>query len=407
MLNLLFKFLKGYVIIELYGRGVGRFLNICTRRDIGVRDIVYNADGSITAQISRQDFKLLRPIAYKTHTKVHIVKKKGFLELKRFYGRRVGLIGGIALSVLFLIIAPQFVWTVNISGNETVPKENIAAALRETGIYRGALRRKIPEGFEVKAALLKSDPRLMWAWAYINGTTVDVEVCENDMPPPVADRDSPCSIAASCDAYLKTVRALNGERLMSGGEVVRKGEIIVSGKVSVFKEGEPERYEYVHARAETEAYTERRESGVYRLEYEHRTPTGRAENRPYLEFLGNRLNLYRDEKSSYEVYDESEFRHELCGLAIGGKTYTEVLSETEPMSLEGALQLAKEELEERVAKKLCRNAVLLNEDLQYEYVSENEIKVELTMSCIEDIGVEIPIEISNNLEETTIDSQKN
>ena len=407
MLNLLFKFLKGYVIIRLYGRGVGRFLNICTRRGIGVRDIIYNADGSITAQISRRDFKLLRPIAYKTHTKVHIVKKKGLLELKRLYGRRIGIISGIMLSILFLIAAPQFVWTVNITGNETVPKEDIAAALRETGIYRGALRSKIPDGFEVKAALLKSNPRLMWAWAYINGTTVDVEVCENDMPPPVVNRDEPCSIAAACDAYLKTVRALNGERLLGGGDVVRKGEIIVSGKVAVFKEGEPERYEYVHARAETEAYTERRESGVYRLEYEHRTPTGRAENRSYLEFFGNRLNLYRDEKSSYEVYDESEFRHELWGLAIGGRTYTEVLSETEAMSLEGALQQAKEELEEKAAKKLCRNAVLLDEDLQYEYVSENEIKVELTMSCIEDIGVEIPIEISNNLEETTIDSQKN
>lgn len=413
MFNLLFKFLKGYVIIELYGRSVGRFLNICTRRGIDVRNVEYHADGSVTVCVSRRNFKLLRPIAYKTNTKVHIVKKRGVLEFKHRFGKRYGLIIGAAVCLIFLAAAPRFVWTVNITGNETVSCDDIEAALREAGIYPGARKKNILDGFEVKDIIMRHNPRLIWAWAYINGTSVDVRVSEDELPPSVVDRDEPCSIAASCDAYLKTVRALNGEKLLNGGSVVRAGEVIVSGEVAVFKEGEPERYEYVHARAETEAYTERRESDVYKLEYEHRTPTGRAENKSYLEFFGKRINLYKDEKSSYESYDTSEFRHELCGFAMGGTTYTEVTVETEPMSLEGALQEAKEDLEERTAGKLCKDAVLLNEDLQYEYVSENEIKVQLTMSCIEDIGVEIPIEVNGiskgtqiKTEETDIDSQK-
>lgn len=410
MLNLLFKFLKGYVIIELYGRGAERFLNICTRRGIDVRNIEHHADGTITVRVARRDFKLLRPIAYKTHTKVHIVNKKGFFELRHRLSKRYGLIIGAAVCLIFMAAAPCFVWTVSITGNETVPRGDIESALREAGIYPGALKKNIPDGFEVKDIILQRNPRLMWAWAYISGTSVDVRVSENELPPTVVDRNEPCSIAASCDAYLKTVRALNGEKLVNGGSIVRAGEVIVSGKVSVFKEGEPERYEYVHARAETEAYTERRESAVYTLEYEHRTPTGRAESKPYIELFGKRINLFKAEESSYESYDTSEFRHELLWFAAGGTTYTEVTVETEPMSLEGALQGAKEELEEKIAGKLCRNAVLLNEDLQYEYVSENEIKVQLSMSCIEDIGVEIPQEVEilpeEKTEETDIDSQK-
>ncbi|MDO5397899.1 MAG: sporulation protein YqfD [bacterium] len=398
--------MKGYVIIELYGRGAERFLNICTRRGIDVRNIEHHADGLVRVRISRRDFKLLRPIAYKTRTKVHIVKKRGLFELKRRFGKRYGLIAGAAVLLIFMAAAPKFVWTVSITGNETVPREDIESALIEAGIYPGALKKNIPDGFEVKDIILRRNPRLMWAWAYISGTSVDVVVGENELPPVVVDRDEPCSIAASCDAYLKTVRALNGEKLIDGGSVVRAGEVIVSGRIPVFKEGEPERYKYVHARAETEAYTERRESAVYKLEYEHRMSTGKSENKPYIELFGKRLNLYKREESSYESYDTSEFRHEILWFALGGTTYTEVIVETEPMSLEGALQEAKEDLEKKTAGKLCRNAVLLNEDLQYEYVSENEIKVQLTMSCIEDIGAEIPIKEQVKTEETDIDSQK-
>ena len=407
LFNLLFKFLKGYVIIELYGRGAERFLNICTRRGIGVRNASRNADGSVTVCVSRQDFKLLRPIAYKTHTRVHIVKKKGFRELHRRYKNRFGLIAGFVLFFVFMFVAPRFIWTVNISGNESVSTESIRDALREAGIYPGAPKSKIPDGFTVKRIIIKRNPELMWAWAYISGTTADIQVSERELPPLVVDRDEPCSIAASCDAYIKSIRALNGERIADGGSVVQAGDTLVSGRVPVYKEGAPEKYMYVHARAEVEAYTERRESGVYRLEYEHRTPTGRAENRVYLDLFGKRINLYAKEESSYELYDTSEAKYTIPGVTLGLVTYSEVLAETEPMSLEGCLQEAKEDLEMKISKRLGKNAVLIDEDIQYDYVSENEITVRLTMSCMEDIGVEMPVAPETGTEEISIDKQEN
>lgn len=402
MLNSLFKFLKGYVIIELYGRHVERFLNICTRRGIGVRDIRYSTDGSVNACVERSCFKLLRPIAYKTHTKVHIVKKKGFFMLRRSCLKHPGFIMGAAVGLVFLLTAPRFIWTVEITGVENTDKELLTAALRNAGIYKGALKSRIPEGFEVKRIVMRDDPELVWAWVYIHGTAANVHVKEKTMPPQIIDRDTPCSIAASCDAYVERVQTFYGHCAVEEGTTVRAGDVLISGKVPVFKEGYPEKYMYVHARGSITALTERSESGVYRLECERRTPTGKSVCRPYLDLFGKRINLYRNEDCGFAEYDSSEFRHELWGMALGGTQYYESEVTAEPMNIEAALQTAKEELEQRIASKLGAGARLLDEELQYEYISDKEIEVRLTMSFKEDIGTEVPIE-----EENTIDKQEN
>lgn len=394
LLNLLFKFLKGYVIIKVYGCGAERFINICTRRGIDVRFISHRADGSVVMRMSNRDFKSIRPIAYKTHTKVHIVKKRGIPRLLRLYRRRYAMFITILICILFFAVAPNFVWSVTIEGNERISSEDINASLHDLGIYPGIPKRKLPDGFQIKDYLINKNSGLMWAWAYVRGTNVNVKVSENILPPLVVDRDMPCDIRASCDGYLISVTPLIGDTAAQTGAVIQAGETIVSGKVPVFKEGYLERYRYVHARANVRAYTEKRESGVYKLEYEHRIRTGNAESKPYIEFFGKRLNLFKNEECSYDEYDAEEFRHELFFAAVGAKVYREVYIETEPMSLEGALQQAKDELEEKAAKKLCKNSVLLDRNLQYEYISDNEIKVQLTLSCMEDIGTEVPLDVS-------------
>lgn len=400
MLNSLFKFLQGYVIIKVYGRHAERFINICIRRRVGVRNIQRAADGSVTMRMRKSDFKKLRPIAYKTHTRVHIVNKRGFFDLRRRYKSRYGLIAGAILCAAFLTLAPGFIWTVDISGNEDVKTEAVEQSLRGLGIYRGALKSRIPDGFAVKHRLLEENKGLIWAWVYINGTAADVRVYEKTLPPAVVESDKPCDIVAACDAYVESVRVLRGEGRVKSASVVQAGETVVSGKVSAYREGDPENYLYVHAQAEIRAYTERTKSGTYALEYEHRIPTGRSRRKVYLDLFGKRINLYRDEECGYESYDEEEFFHDFMGIAVGGSKYNEVVVEYEPMSIDGALQLAKEDLEEKIAAELCKNAELTQEDLQYERISDKEIKVKLTMSFIEDIGVEVPCEaVEENMEE--------
>ena len=61
----LFYFFKGYVIIEVEGLFIERFINICIHRGIGLKNIIKNDEERATFTISFKDFKKLRPVVRK------------------------------------------------------------------------------------------------------------------------------------------------------------------------------------------------------------------------------------------------------------------------------------------------------------------------------------------------------
>ena len=74
MFKKFFKFLYGYVIIKVYGKGAERFINICLRRNIDVWNIKPFDDG-IEMCIYIKDFFHIRQVRKKSN-----VKMKKFVE---------------------------------------------------------------------------------------------------------------------------------------------------------------------------------------------------------------------------------------------------------------------------------------------------------------------------------------
>lgn len=392
MLNSLFKFFKGYVIIEVYGCGVERLVNICTHRNIGVGAIKRRGDGSVLLRIRGRDLKRLRPIVRKTHTKIHIVRKCGIFGFRKRLGARIGFAIGAVLAALFFVIAPRFIWTVKIEGTEDIDRAAIEQTLKEIGIYRGAPKSKLADGVTIKRQIMEAHPSLLWAWAYVKGSNATVRVYEKALPPQTVDRQSPCDIVAAHDAYIESIDVLNGYGAVESGATVKAGELLISGEVPVYKEGEEAQYMYVRAMGRIRAYTERTKSGVYSLTRRVSKPTGRREIKRYIDLFGKRINLYRSAEPSFGEYEFYEETHDLSGIRIGALCYEETEYSDEPMSVDYVLATAKEELEEKIAKELCRDAHLQGSELQYEWISQSEIRVRLIMSFTEDIGTEVPTE---------------
>ncbi|MBR5271014.1 MAG: sporulation protein YqfD, partial [Clostridia bacterium] len=67
--------MKGYVIIEIYGEQSERFLSICAKRGINIFNIQRTNNNTFTLRMQKCDFFKIRPVAYKTHTRVKILKK--------------------------------------------------------------------------------------------------------------------------------------------------------------------------------------------------------------------------------------------------------------------------------------------------------------------------------------------
>ena len=91
MINQIVRFLKGYVRIRISSQEPERFLNLCAKNNLLLFQIE-EKNGTCEMDISLSGFFKLQPICRKTHTRIHILRKRGipffFLRNRK---RKLGL----------------------------------------------------------------------------------------------------------------------------------------------------------------------------------------------------------------------------------------------------------------------------------------------------------------------------
>ena len=385
MFKKFFKFLYGYVIIKVYGKGAERFINICLRRNIDVWNIKPFDDG-IEMCIYIKDFFHIRQVRKKSNVKIKISQRRGIKHLMQLYRKRYLFLIGFALCIIFFAVSAQFIWD-------------------SIGIKSGALKAKLPDGMESKAAIINNNDHIAWAWVYIEGAKARVEIYEQIIPPNIVDKDTPCDIVAACDGIINHMVVKNGEEVLNDGDAVKTGDVIVSGKVATYKEGYPEEYIYVHSMADIMAYTTHSKNGDYKLYYESRVPTGKNRYMVSLEVFGKMFSLPLG-RMNFEEYDVNETRHEICipffgytGIAFDTVKYTEVNVNKEPISIETAVEFAKNDLEEKISNELLYGSTLTDENVEYEKIDNETINVKLEMNFIQNIATSQPISADTEGEE--------
>ena len=126
----LFHFWKGYVIIKVSGSDLERFLNICVRRNMRVKNVEHISDDAITLHIRAEDFMLLRGVAFKTKSSVRIISKSQIYNIRRNYKNYVGFLLGFIFLVLFFAITSGYIWTVEVNGVYHSDYDKISALRR-------------------------------------------------------------------------------------------------------------------------------------------------------------------------------------------------------------------------------------------------------------------------------------
>lgn len=412
MFNKFFKFLCGYVIITVSGIGAERFINICLRRNIEIWGMI-PIDGGIKMCVSHKDFLHIRSVAKKSRAKIKILKKCGLRFLLCKYRKRYVFAICSVFCVVFFVLSTQFVWVVEINGVENSDINGIVKSLDDVGIKSGALKAKLPSGNVSKDAIINNNDNIAWAWVYIEGAKARVEICEQIIPPVIADKSVPCDIVAACDGVIKHCVVKNGEQILRDGDAVKAGDVIVSGRVATYKEGYPEEYMYVHSMADIFAYTSISKSNEYKLYYESKIPTGKKRTKFSAEVFGKMFSLpMRSVK--FDNYSTTEKRHELyipffgyTGIAFDTIEYAELDVHKEPLSVDTAVEFAKNDLEEKISKSLLNGSELIDEAIEYEQTDNETIKVKLQMNFVQNIAITSPISNGEEEGEEIFDKQTN
>lgn len=338
-------YLHGYVMIEVTGFSVERFVNMAAFRGIYLWDVC-PCKGKVRMKVSRQGYDLLEECAKKTGCSYDIVAERGLPARMRRYQKRKILAAGVVFFIAGLYILSSFVWVLQVQGNERISEQDILQACAEGGLKPGAFKLKLNTE-KLTEGLLEGFPDISWVSVNIKGTNARIKLVETIPQPEILDKETPIDIVAAKDGVILSVVTEAGTPLVSAGDVVEQGDVLISGEVVIQAGDEEVGREYIKARGKVQAKLWRRLKQESLLQYEEKQFTGEWKRDHSIILRDSVLNVIRPRLSD-GLYDEKKVYEK--NLAIGDFKFPIVLAKEE---YQGYTKVKKTRTTEQAKAKLA------------------------------------------------------
>lgn len=275
MLVELLSFVKGWVEFYAKGKHPERFINLTSRNGINIWDTCPHSEG-ITSAMSISDYRRIRKLAKRAGVKTRVIKRHGLPFIANKYKARKGLLFGALAGLVITIVLSNFVWSVTVSGNETVSTTRLLQELDKNGVGVGKYKNNLNVNSIERTISLDVD-EVGWMSINLIGSTAQVELKEKAKKPHINDSSFPSNLKATADGVITDVKASSGKSVVSKGSGVVKGQLLVSGIL----ETKVETLEYVHS--DGEIYADVCTEKEYVLD----------EKVNYFSFTENKIDRYR------------------------------------------------------------------------------------------------------------------
>lgn len=219
--KIILNYILGYASISVEGYFIERFINICISKNILLWNLKRKKSSFLYTNIAIKDFKKIRQIAKTTKCHVKIEKKKGLPFILNRYKKRKIFLGLLIVVMLFIFGLSNFVWNIEIIGNQTIPKEELISNLNEYGLETGMLKAKVNTKEIINTMRLKRDD-LAWVGIKMVGTNAIVEVVEADKKPEIINEEEYCNIVSNKDGIITKINVQNGTALVNVGDIITK-----------------------------------------------------------------------------------------------------------------------------------------------------------------------------------------
>jgi len=380
----LFAYLVGYYEISFrkalkvsgrYVKGRLSLFSLSRQGDVAIGYVLSFQKRRLFAELQREG---ISPVS---------VTLKGlpqFLYLRRY---RVGVFLGVTVGILLSVLSGQYIWQIEVVGNETLTDEEVLFLLSTEGVYEGAPIQTI-DALAVANRLCEKSPLIAFIGVNIVGNRVEAMVLEHkDKGVPLAD-DTPSNIVAEKNGVIVSVVLEAGVSKLKAGDTVSKGELLISG-VNLLRN---EKYHYQRAKGVVLAETLNEISlsqPLYRYDKEY---TGRFFEEKTLIFFTKSKKLSKECGNLPLTCDRIEKRERVMlfgrvplPLWIKTVSYREFIPVEVPLSEEEAIRLAREKILTGLADTPL---VSYREDITK---TDDSVTLTVIYRAIEDIAKEYPL----------------
>lgn len=294
------RFVRGTVTFRIQGEFAERFLNLLNKNGIPVFQTSCR-DGIFYATTTVKHYRQIRPYVRKTHVRVRIISRHGLPFAAQRYSHRLGMMAGILVFLFCIGISGQFVWEIQVRGNQTVSTDAIVQTLQEEGLTKGRWKKSLdPQMLAMKLRLKYHE--ISWAAVNLVGSVAEVEINERIESGETAEDKAPCNVVAARGGQIVSIQVYDGQKVRQTGEAVRQGELIVSGVVKSLAKGKTI---LRHASASVMAeYPEHHQISIP-LTQTLKVPQGGMENYRYLNLGSLRLPLFLVRSRPEECFERA------------------------------------------------------------------------------------------------------
>ena len=224
------NFLRGSVRFTVTGAFPERFLNLCAQNSLGFWAVEWLEGGEVKLTVAHKDWRRAKVLAEKA---MCTLAREGAMGIPPFLGRfrrRYALLAGLILSLAAVGVLSQFILTVEVSGNETVPTAKILTELRRLGLRPGTYGPGVDEAMVGQQLLLQMDG-LSWCAVNLKGTVAEVLVREAVKAPPLLDENILGDVVARAPGIITQIEVYRGAAAVQEGDTVLPGAVPLTGRV--------------------------------------------------------------------------------------------------------------------------------------------------------------------------------
>ena len=367
--KIIMYYILGYATISVEGYFIERFINICISKNILLWNMKRKKSSFLFANIAIKDFKKIRQIAKTTKCHVKIEKKKGLPFILHKYKKRKIFVGLLIAITLIIFGLSNFIWNIEITGENSISKEELLNELNEYGLKTGILNTK-----EIINNIRLNRDDIAWIGMKIKGTNIIVEIVEADKKPDIIDENEYCNIVSNKEGIITKINVQNGTAL-----------------VKVWLEGKYTGTRYVHAKAEIEAkvwYTKKEKMSLHG---ETKKETGKEKANYEININNFKINLPKGVPyfQNYDTISESKklkiFSNFYFPIEFAKTTYKELEKTSVTYTEEEAKSILIKKLEKELKEQIQDEEKIVNTQINSKLEGEN-LEVELIYEVLENIG---------------------
>ncbi len=383
------RWLLGYVRFSVVGGSHERFLNYCARSGVNLWDIQGGRDGG--ACVAVQGYRQLRPCARKADAKLKVRERHGFPFATKGLRKRRGILAGAVLFMIVIHLLSLHVWSITVSGNTSIPTEQIEAELVRMGVQPGVLKSKVqPQALQQK--LMLKFPQVGWLSVNTRGCSAEIQMQEKvDRPLITGNKgETVCNIKAARTGQILSMDVFTGTPQVSKGDAVVEGQLLISCVV----EDNLGYSTLRHAAGKIIAETSRTLTAEIDLKRSEVKPTGKTLTRRSLSLFGARVPLTFAGKpeGNYRVEGvktDLKLMNAILPLGVYEEKWTEERTENINLTKQQAIAEAKKQVEQKQKAELKDAKIIsVSEDSNF---TDSRLIYTQKVKCEENIAQESEI----------------